>query len=192
MKTPGDHPIIAVFGSSQTAPGDPAYAEAATCGRLLAESGYTVATGGYGGTMEAVSRGAAEAGGHVIGITTPTMFPRRSGPNAWVAQEQPAASLTERVHKLIGGSDAAIALPGSLGTLAELTVSWHIAETAHQQDVPAPPIIAVGQQWATRLREIAQLLGITTENIVFAPSAAAAVTEVQRRVPTTRRPQTGS
>lgn len=60
---------IAVFGGSQPKEGDPAYAEAYELGSLLAQAGHTVLTGGYIGTMEAVSRGAAEAGGHVIGVT---------------------------------------------------------------------------------------------------------------------------
>ncbi|MBS1195807.1 MAG: family Rossman fold protein, partial [Actinobacteria bacterium] len=56
---PGAAPVIAVFGSSAGRPGDPGYEAARTCGRLLAEAGYAVATGGYAGTMEACSRGAA-------------------------------------------------------------------------------------------------------------------------------------
>ena len=46
-----------------------AYAEALALGELLAQRGHTVLTGGYMGTMEAVSDGAAAAGGHVIGVT---------------------------------------------------------------------------------------------------------------------------
>ncbi len=46
-----------------------AYEEARELGKFLAEHGHAVLTGGYMGTMEAVSRGACEAGGHVIGVT---------------------------------------------------------------------------------------------------------------------------
>ncbi len=60
---------VSVFGGSQPKEGDAAYTEAQELGRLLAERGHTVLTGGYIGTMEAVSRGANEAGGHVIGVT---------------------------------------------------------------------------------------------------------------------------
>ncbi len=45
---------VAVFGASQSRPGDGHYEEAVRCGELLARAGLTVATGGYGGTMEAV------------------------------------------------------------------------------------------------------------------------------------------
>ena len=48
-------PVIAVFGASRAALGDGVYEQGVECGRLLAEAGYSVATGGYGGLMEAVS-----------------------------------------------------------------------------------------------------------------------------------------
>ena len=60
---------ITVFGGSKPRPSQPAYQEALLLGQLLGSQGYTVLTGGYIGTMEAVSRGAAESGGHVIGVT---------------------------------------------------------------------------------------------------------------------------
>jgi len=52
--------IVAVYGSAAPKPGTPLYQNALELGRLLAQAGHTVMTGGYGGTMEAVSRGAAE------------------------------------------------------------------------------------------------------------------------------------
>ena len=60
---------VTVFGGSKPHAGSQAYAQAQRLGELLALAGCTVLTGGYIGAMEAVSRGAAEAGGHVIGIT---------------------------------------------------------------------------------------------------------------------------
>jgi hypothetical protein len=60
---------ISVFGGSQPKEGDAAYLEGIELGKLLAERGHIVLTGGYIGVMEAVSRGAREAGGHVIGVT---------------------------------------------------------------------------------------------------------------------------
>ncbi len=192
MTARSDHPIVAVFGSSLVMPGEAAYAEAETCGRLLAESGYTVATGGYGGSMEAASRGAALAGGHVIGVTAPTVFSDRGGPNRWVAEEQPASSLTERIHRLAGGSDAAIALPGSLGTFAELTVFWYAAYTASLHDIPAPPIITIGAKWASLVGQLAEALEVSDHTIICVHGAEAAVAEVRRRIPASRRQAPGS
>ena len=50
--------VVAVFGASVSLPGDQLYEQGVRCGRLLAEAGFGVATGGYAGVMEAVSLGA--------------------------------------------------------------------------------------------------------------------------------------
>jgi uncharacterized protein (TIGR00725 family) len=60
---------VTVFGSARLGGETPEYADAVRLGRRLAEERHTVMSGGYGGIMEAVSRGAREAGGNVVGIT---------------------------------------------------------------------------------------------------------------------------
>src|SRR5512137_1080453 len=107
---------ITVFCSSQTKPEDPAYEEGIRLGRLLAIAGHTVLTGGYIGSMEAVSRGANESGGHVIGITCAEIEAWRPGrANPWVQEEWRYATMRERTFALIDNCDAAIALPGGIG-----------------------------------------------------------------------------
>jgi len=61
--------VISVFGSSRREENSIHYREAYELGSALARAGHAVLTGGYGGSMAAVSRGAAEAGGRVIGVT---------------------------------------------------------------------------------------------------------------------------
>ena len=61
--------IVTVYGGSEPKPESPAYLEAEQLGMAIAKSGHTAMTGGYMGTMEAVSKGCAEQGGHVIGVT---------------------------------------------------------------------------------------------------------------------------
>src|SRR5512142_1263980 len=98
---------VSVFGGSQPKEGESAYAEAMELGRLLAKRGHTVLTGGYIGTMEAVSRGANEAGGHVIGVTCEEIEAwRPTKANTWVIEEIRKKTLLERLHALIHGSDA--------------------------------------------------------------------------------------
>ena len=136
---------ISVFGGSQPKEGDTAYAEAMELGRLLAQRGHTVLTGGYIGTMEAVSRGAHEAGGHVIGVTCEAIETWRPiKANAWVKEERRKKTLIERLHTLIHESDAAIALPGGAGTLTEVALMWNlmIVESLHRR-----PLILVGRGW---------------------------------------------
>jgi uncharacterized protein (TIGR00730 family) len=136
---------ISVFGGSQTKQGEAAYGEALELGRLLAQRGHTVLTGGYIGTMEAVSRGAHEAGGHVIGVTCSEIERWRPiGANQWVKEERKKETLIERLHALIHASDAAIALHGGAGTLAEISVLWNLmtVESIHRR-----PLILVGRGW---------------------------------------------
>jgi len=136
---------ISVFGGSQTKEGDTAYAEAMELGRLLAQRGHIVLTGGYIGTMEAVSRGAHEAGGHVIGVTCSEIERWRPiGANRWVKEEWKKETLIERLHALIHESDAALALSGGAGTLAEISIMWNLmtVESLHRR-----PLILVGRGW---------------------------------------------
>lgn len=136
---------ITIFGGAQPKPGSPAYQEAITLGKLLAERGHTVLTGGYIGTMEAVSRGASEAGGHVIGVTCEDIEAWRPiRANAWVKEERRCKTLQERLDGLISGCDAAIALPGGPGTLTEIALMWNlmIVESLHRR-----PLVLVGSGW---------------------------------------------
>ena len=71
--------VVAVFGASSPRPGDDSYDVGVRCGRLLAEAGFAVATGGYAGLMEAVSLGARQVGGRVFGVTVPDVVPDRPG-----------------------------------------------------------------------------------------------------------------
>ena len=136
---------ITVFGGAQPKEDSAAYAEARELGKLLAEHGHAVLTGGYMGTMEAVSRGASEAGGHVIGVTCIDIEEwRGTAPNQWVKEERRKKTLTERLMGLIEGCDAAIALPGGAGTLAEISLMWNLIIV---ESLPPRPLILVGSGW---------------------------------------------
>jgi uncharacterized protein (TIGR00730 family) len=139
--------VVAVFGASSPRAGDASYAVGVRCGRLLAEAGYAVATGGYAGLMEAVSLGARQAGGRVIGVTVPDVFPGRPGGNEHLTEETRTATLLERIHEMVEVSIASIALPGSLGTATELLVAWNLAYVARFTDATPKPVVAVGAQW---------------------------------------------
>jgi uncharacterized protein (TIGR00725 family) len=140
---------ITVFGGSLPKVGDVPYGEAYLLGKLLAQSGHTVMTGGYIGTMEAVSRGANESGGHVIGVTCLEIETwRRVKPNTWVKEEQRCKTLQERLNKLIYACDAAIALPGGPGTLTEITLMWNLMII---NALPIKPLILIGGGWKSVL-----------------------------------------
>jgi uncharacterized protein (TIGR00730 family) len=136
---------ITIFGGAQPKEGTPAYEEARELGSLLAQRGHVVLTGGYMGTMEAASRGAHEAGGHVIGVTCSDIEDwRKSKPNQWVKEERRKKSLSERLMALIEGSDAAMALPGGPGTLTEISLMWNLMIV---ESLPKRPLILIGQSW---------------------------------------------
>jgi len=136
---------ITVFGGAQPKEGTPAYEEARELGSLLAQRGHAVLTGGYYGTMEAVSRGAHEAGGHVIGVTCSDIEDwRGSRANAFVKEERKKKTLLERLDALFQGCDAAIALPGGPGTLTEISLMWNLMII---ESLPKKPLILIGQGW---------------------------------------------
>ncbi len=138
--------IISVFGGSSPMPGTAAYEQARRLGGLLARAGYAVATGGYMGTMEAASRGAAEAGGHVIGVTCEAIERwRKTGANPWVKEEIKYPTLRERLYHLVEHCHAAISLPGGVGTLSEIALTWSLMQT---REIPAKPLVLVGPLWA--------------------------------------------
>ncbi len=169
---------ISVFGGSQPQPGSEPYQEARELGRLLAEKGHVVLTGGYIGTMEAVSRGASEAGGHVVGVTCTQIENWRSiGANEWVKEELRKETLLERLECLITSCDAALALPGGPGTLAEISLMWNLMIIG---GLEKRPLILIGDGWHSVFDEFFQQLGpYSPPNqrglLRFAPDSQAAV-----------------
>ena len=133
---------VTVFGSSRLSAHTPAYRDALRLGQLLAEAGYTLCTGGYSGVMEAVSRGAVQAGGRAIGVTV-TSWATRHRPNRWVTEEVAAPDLFQRIARMIA-ADAYVAMPGGLGTLGEVALTWNLFQT---HSIPRRPFVLVGPAW---------------------------------------------
>lgn len=177
-------PTIAVFGDSSVLPTSASYAEGVRFGRRLAEAGYTVATGGYGGLMEAVSLGAQEAGGRTIGVTVPGVFPDRISANAYVNEERQATSLMNRIGQLVEGSDGVIALDGSIGTFTELMAAWNLAFVARFSDDPPKPIIAVGSGWARLIERLAAELETDGSLVTCVSTVGDAIAALDRRLQT--------
>ncbi|HIC89068.1 MAG TPA: LOG family protein [Anaerolineae bacterium] len=134
--------LVVVFGGARVPEESPGYREAYNLGWQLAKAGYVVATGGYMGTMEAVSRGAAEAKGHVVGYTCSLFDPL--APNPWVMEERKTSSLSQRIQIMAEDADAFIALRGGIGTLAELAVVWNLLLI---NGVRPKPLILLGAHW---------------------------------------------
>jgi uncharacterized protein (TIGR00730 family) len=143
--------IVTVFGSSRPREGDPDYTEARELGGELARRGFAVCSGGYGGVMEAASRGAKDAGGRVQAVTAKFF---RARVNAWVDEETNVETWQERLFELIRRGDAFIACKGGTGTLVELAVVW---EMLNKRAMPVKPFVVLGDFWqpiVERVREV--------------------------------------
>lgn len=147
--------VVSVFGGSLLKGESPAYQAAVRLGRLLGEAGFALATGGYIGTMEAVSKGASEAGARVIGVTSDDIEAwREVSVNRWVTERVHCKTLLERMQRLIEIGHALVALPGGIGTLTEISVAWSLLQTG---GVPPRPLILVGEAWRRTLATFFEL-----------------------------------
>lgn len=134
---------ITVFGSAKPQPGSTAYQQAQQLGRLLAQAGVTVINGGYTGTMEAVSRGATEAGGTAVGITCALFDSERDAGNPYLSRSVHAPDLLARLRHLIELGDGYIVLEGGVGTMLELLLAWNLLALRTVDK----PCILVGAHW---------------------------------------------
>ena len=107
--------LISVIGAGVAPPHTTTQAEAV--GRALAERGHTIVCGGLGGVMEAVCRGARDAGGHTIGIL-PGDDPSSANPH--VEFPLPTGLGIARNALVARAGSAVIAIDGSYGTLSEI------------------------------------------------------------------------
>ena len=144
--------IVTVFGSSRPREGSSDYEEARVLGRALAKHGFAVCSGGYAGVMEAVSRGAKEAGGKTYGVTAE--FFKSAKLNNWIDVEVRKTTWEQRLFELIRMADGFVACKGGTGTLVELAVVW---EMLNKSVMTRRPFAVLGHFWAPildRVREV--------------------------------------
>jgi hypothetical protein len=142
---------VTVFGSSRPREGDADYEEARLLGRALAESGHSVCSGGYGGVMEAVSRGAKERGGKTYGVTA-EFFKAKLNP--WIDVEVRVKTWQERLFELIRVADGFVACKGGTGTLVELAVVW---EMLNKSVMTGKPFAVLGDFWRPILERVREV-----------------------------------
>ncbi len=142
---------ITVFGSSRPEEGHADYTEALELGRALAAAGFAVCTGGYGGVMEGVSRGAREAGGRVLAVTSSFFL---SHANRWVEEETRMATWQERLFELVRLGDGYVACKGGTGTLVELAVVW---EMLNKKAMEHRPFVVLGDFWQPILERVREV-----------------------------------
>ena len=161
---------VSVIGANRASPD--LVREAETLGAGLVEAGFRVVTGGLGGVMEAVSRGARLAAGddegRVIGIL-PGLDPTEA--NEHVEIVLPTGMGYARNVLVVAAGDAVIAVGGRSGTLSELAMAWQLGK----------PLVALdlGEGWSSRLAGEA-IDDKRSDRIHRAESAEEAVAQVRR------------
>jgi uncharacterized protein (TIGR00730 family) len=144
---------VTVFGSSKPVDDDEQYVTGYQIGKKLAEKGFNVCTGGFGGIMEAVSKGANEMGAEAIGVTIDTWGRM---PNKYLTREVKCSSIFERVEKLIELGDGFAVLQGGTGTLLELAAVW---ELCNKNIMDRKPVACHSSMW----KEIIAILNVQME-----------------------------
>ena len=169
--------VVSVFGTGRTRAGEPAYELAHTLGAALAVAGFTVANGGYGGTMQAGAKGAAEADGEAIAVTC-SAFKGRA--NEYARREVVTATLDERLDTLIRLGEAYIVLPGGTGTLLELAKVWELKNKGFL--LADKPIVLVGEFWKPLVELVATDDADSSSFVEFAEGPEQAVRLIVDRV----------
>ncbi|HKP19094.1 MAG TPA: TIGR00730 family Rossman fold protein [Gaiellaceae bacterium] len=137
-----DRPAATVFGSARIGPADPDYGEARECGRLLAEAGFAVITGGGPGVMEAANRGAKEGGGFSVGFNIE--LPHEQKPNRYLDLAVTFRHFYARKVMLVKAAEGFILFPGGFGTLDELFESLTLIQTDKVREFP---VVLVGTDY---------------------------------------------
>ena len=152
--------IVTVFGSGQTDVESDGYEKALEVGRRLAEKGYILCNGGYGGVMEASARGAKEKGGETLGIVTSQFSPQA---NPWIDETQVMPTWQERLFRLIEVGDAYVVLDGGTGTLTELFVVWEMTNKQLLQK----PIIVYGSFFQNMVQDLSKQKFVKTNPFLY-------------------------
>ncbi len=173
--------FITVFGGSQAVPDSALYRQARELGRRLAEAGFGVISGGYGGTMEAVSRGAREAGGQTLGITLAAFDRADLRPNAWLTDRHQAENYLARLAELTRRASGFVALRGGIGTLSEVSITLSLLQIG---ELSPKPVVLLGECWQAYLDTIRQHFLLRPEDLspVYVAADAAQAAEWLRRV----------
>lgn len=148
-------PAVAVFGSARVQPGHPQYEAAQTTGRLLAEAGYAVITGGGPGLMEAANRGADEADGISIGCNIELPF--EQGTNPYVEVAVNFRYFFVRKTMFVKYSEAFVIFPGGFGTMDELFEALTLIQTGKIRNFPV--ILFGSDYWKGLLDWIRNTMG---------------------------------
>jgi hypothetical protein len=136
-------PAVSVFGSAVAPQESALYKLGEEMGALLGRAGFSVITGGGPGVMEAVNKGAMEAGAHSIGINI--QLPHEQQPNPYTTLTLSFRYFFVRKVMLVKYSTAFVFMPGAFGTLDELFETVTLVQTRKIR--PFPIILVSHEHW---------------------------------------------
>ncbi|MCP9486139.1 MAG: TIGR00730 family Rossman fold protein [Gaiellaceae bacterium MAG52_C11] len=137
-----DRPAVSIFGSARTPEGTAPYDGARATGRLFAEAGFAVVTGGGPGVMEAANRGCKEGGGLSVGFNI--TLPHEQGVNPYCDIEMTFKHFYARKTMFVKAAEGFVIFPGGFGTLDELFESLTLIQTGKVLDFP---VVLVGSDY---------------------------------------------
>ncbi len=141
-------PAVSIFGSARTPRSDPYYAKARKLARMLAERGYSIITGGGPGIMEAANRGAAEGGGHSIGLNI--TLPHEQNANPYADIQLDFRYFFARLVMFVKYASSFVCFPGGFGTLHEFFNSMTLIQTGKADKFP---VVLIGRSYWNGLDE---------------------------------------
>jgi len=130
---------VTVFGSARFGENHPDYQQAFEVGRLLAQQGFAVVTGGGPGLMEAANKGARAGGGLSIGCNI--QLPKEQRPNPYLDKFIEFDHFFVRKVMLVKYSSAFVIMPGGFGTLDE---AFEVVTLIQTQKLESFPIVTLG------------------------------------------------
>ncbi|MGI8882272.1 MAG: TIGR00730 family Rossman fold protein [Jatrophihabitans sp.] len=133
---------VSVFGSARTSTDSAEYTTAVRLGAALVQAGYAVITGGGPGTMEAVNKGASQAGGPSVGLGIELPFEQSL--NQWVDLGLNFRYFFARKTMFVKYAQAFVIMPGGFGTLDELFEAVTLVQT---RKVTRFPVILFGTEY---------------------------------------------
>jgi uncharacterized protein (TIGR00730 family) len=122
-----DRPAVTIFGSARAHDGSEAYRLGRETGRLFAEAGWAVVTGGGPGAMEAANRGAKEGGGLSVGFNIE--LPHEQHVNPYLDVSLTFRHFYARKTMFVKAAEGFVVLPGGFGTVDELFESLTLIQT---------------------------------------------------------------
>jgi uncharacterized protein (TIGR00730 family) len=142
-----DRPAVSIFGSARIREDTPEYAFARETGRLFAEAGWAVVTGGGPGAMEAANRGCRDGGGLSVGFNIE--LPHEQGSNPYLDISLTFKHFYARKTMFVKAAEGFVVFPGGFGTADELFESLTLIQTGKVLHFPV--VLFSADYWAPLL-----------------------------------------